>query len=62
MNDRERFFDRPTRGEDAAARRARKEHKRQQDWYDKVLEERRKHREEIDRIVRENDPGPWWEQ
>lgn len=61
MDDRQRFFDRPTPAEERAARRAAKRRQAEDAWAAKVEKARRERKEEIERRLAENDPTPWWQ-
>jgi hypothetical protein len=63
MNDRETFFNRPTPDERSAARKAQRaaaERREQDEWEHKVREAHEARKAELDRLLKENDPGPWW--
>jgi len=61
MDDRERYFSRPSKAEDAAARKAARRRKSDDDWQARVKADREKRKAEIDKLLEENDRTPWWD-
>lgn len=60
MSDRSKFFDRPSPAEEREARRAAEARKADDDWARKVVKAHEARKAEIDALLAENDPTPWW--